>query len=64
MAYTAAKHGLVGLTRSLALATGRYGITVNCLCPGYTETSTVDWRVVGIRLVLTQQRLNGGSKLR
>ena len=50
MAYTAAKHGLVGLTRSLALTTGRHGITVNCLCPGYTETQAVDWRVVGARL--------------
>jgi NAD(P)-dependent dehydrogenase (short-subunit alcohol dehydrogenase family) len=47
--YTAAKHGLVGLTRSLALAAGPYGITVNCLCPGWTVTSTVDWDVVGAR---------------
>jgi 3-hydroxybutyrate dehydrogenase len=50
MGYTAAKHGLVGLTRSLALATGAHGITVNCLCPGYTETGAVSWRVVGARM--------------
>jgi NAD(P)-dependent dehydrogenase (short-subunit alcohol dehydrogenase family) len=50
MAYTAAKHGLVGLTRSLALAAGPHGITVNCLCPGYTETGAVDWDVVGDRM--------------
>jgi len=38
-AYTAAKHGLVGLTKALAAATAQYGITVNCLCPGWTNTS-------------------------
>ena len=38
-AYTTAKTGVIGLTRSLAVEFGREGITVNCICPGPIRTS-------------------------
>lgn len=40
--YVAAKHGLLGLTRALARETARHGITVNAVCPGYTDTELID----------------------
>ena len=40
-AYVAAKHGVVGLTKALALELARKSVTVNAICPGYTETEIV-----------------------
>jgi len=40
--YIAAKHGLVGLTRTAALEGGEHGITVNAICPAYVRTPLVD----------------------
>lgn len=40
--YCASKHGLIGMTRALALELAREGITVNAVCPGYTETELVE----------------------
>jgi NAD(P)-dependent dehydrogenase (short-subunit alcohol dehydrogenase family) len=41
VAYTASKHGVLGLTRALAHDYGVYGIRVNCVCPGATLTEMV-----------------------
>jgi NAD(P)-dependent dehydrogenase (short-subunit alcohol dehydrogenase family) len=47
-AYSAAKHGLIGLTRSLALEGGRKGVTANAICPSWTETRMMDEAVAAV----------------
>lgn len=47
-AYCAAKHGLVGLTRALAMEVAKSGVTVNAVCPGYTDTDIVAGTVSNI----------------
>ncbi len=44
-AYVAAKHGLIGLTKVLALEGGPLGITANAICPGYVRTPIVDKQI-------------------
>jgi NAD(P)-dependent dehydrogenase (short-subunit alcohol dehydrogenase family) len=47
-AYSAAKHGVIGLTRSVALEVAQKNITVNAVCPGYTETEIVTQTLANI----------------
>ena len=44
-AYVAAKHGVIGLTKTLALEGGPLGITVNAICPGYVKTPLVEKQI-------------------
>ncbi|MEM9105322.1 MAG: SDR family NAD(P)-dependent oxidoreductase [Pseudomonadota bacterium] len=41
-AYCAAKHGVIGLTKSVAMEVAKTGITANAICPGYTDTPMLD----------------------
>jgi 3-hydroxybutyrate dehydrogenase len=47
-AYAAAKHGVLGLVRSLALEVAKSGITVNAVCPGYVDTPMAEAAVAGL----------------
>lgn len=44
-AYVSAKHGILGLTKTVALETAEYGITVNAICPGYVKTPLVEGQI-------------------
>ena len=44
-AYTASKHGLIGLTKVVALEVAKIGITVNAVCPGYTDTDMAAYAI-------------------
>ncbi|MDS9947016.1 MAG: SDR family oxidoreductase, partial [Planktomarina sp.] len=46
--YCAAKHGVIGLTRALSLELAPLGITVNAICPGFTETPMLDRSIKNI----------------
>ena len=44
-AYVAAKHGVAGLTKTVALEVAQQGITVNAICPGYVRTPLVEKQI-------------------
>lgn len=44
-AYVAAKHGLIGLTKTVALEGAEYGVTANAICPGYVWTPLVEKQI-------------------
>ena len=44
-AYVATKHGVVGLTKVVALETAESGITCNAICPGSTRTALAEWQI-------------------
>lgn len=54
-AYSSAKHGVIGLTRSLALELGAFNITVNAVCPGFVETQLFEGL---INMVGTTRHMN------
>jgi NAD(P)-dependent dehydrogenase (short-subunit alcohol dehydrogenase family) len=47
-AYCAAKHAMVGMTRSIALEIARSEVTINCVCPGWVETRMADEAIARI----------------
>jgi NAD(P)-dependent dehydrogenase (short-subunit alcohol dehydrogenase family) len=53
-AYCAAKHGVVGFTRALALAVAPRGITVNALCPGWVDTGMAEQRYAELGITAEQ----------
>ncbi len=60
-AYNAAKHGLLGLTKSVALELGQKNITVNAICPGYVKTPLVEGQIADTakaRGITEEQALN------
>lgn len=46
-AYNAAKHGVAGFTKTVALETATKGVTSNCVCPGYVHTELIDKQLEG-----------------
>ena len=61
--YSAAKHGVVGLTRQFALLYARHGVRVNAICPGYIETPMTESLRSTEELVRHHERLHPMGRL-
>lgn len=62
--YCAAKHGLIGLTRALALEIAKTGVTVNAVCPGYTQTPMLEQAINNIMSKTGQSRTEAEAALK
>ena len=62
-AYCAAKHGMIGLTRALAIETARTGVTVNAVCPGYTDTDMTTQSIANIMQKTGRSREEAAASL-
>jgi NAD(P)-dependent dehydrogenase (short-subunit alcohol dehydrogenase family) len=63
-AYCAAKHGLVGLARALAAELAPLGVTVNAVCPGYTETPLLEAALANIAARTGRTRQDAAAELK
>jgi 3-hydroxybutyrate dehydrogenase len=62
-AYSAAKHAVIGLVRSLALETAKSGVTFNAVCPGFTETDLLEGSIDNIMKKTGRSREQAISEL-
>jgi len=61
--YVAAKHGVVGLMRALAAETAKSGVTVNAVCPGFTETDLLEESIARIMATTGRTREEARASL-
>jgi NAD(P)-dependent dehydrogenase (short-subunit alcohol dehydrogenase family) len=62
-AYTASKHGVLGLVRAAASEVAKSGVTVNAVCPGYVDTPLTDQSVANIATATGRSRDEAREKL-
>jgi NAD(P)-dependent dehydrogenase (short-subunit alcohol dehydrogenase family) len=61
--YVAAKHAVIGLTRALALELAKSGVTVNAVCPGFTETPMLEASIENIMAMTGRSRADAEKAL-